>query len=197
MQLLLVTDHWSLVTGYACFQPRPTGDYPAFGRGAFWGLCLEGELLWNPRGAHRRPPHPGFCGSDRPGGPPRGLFVPRPPYPARVCRRAGGPEPLSGSDTRLSSGTLVEVDQDGACRLGRMSGERLRTLGVALDLNTASAQDLEALPGVGPVLAGRIVQHRQTHGPFKTLDDLGACRASAKKNWPRSDPFSWSWPAPN
>lgn len=35
-----------------------------------------------------------------------------------------------------------------------------------LDLNRATATDLETLPGVGPVLASRIVAHRDTEGPF-------------------------------
>lgn len=39
-------------------------------------------------------------------------------------------------------------------------------------LNSATASDLERLPGVGPVLAERIVAHRQAHGPFSTLEDL-------------------------
>ncbi len=43
---------------------------------------------------------------------------------------------------------------------------------LALDVNTAAAADLEALPGIGPVLAGRIVEHRRTHGRFERLEDL-------------------------
>lgn len=41
-----------------------------------------------------------------------------------------------------------------------------------LDLNSASAAELDALPGIGPVLAARIVSHRNTHGPFRSPDDL-------------------------
>jgi competence protein ComEA len=41
-----------------------------------------------------------------------------------------------------------------------------------LMLNTASAQDLDALPGIGPVLAGRIVAWRTAHGPFASVDAL-------------------------
>ena len=32
--------------------------------------------------------------------------------------------------------------------------------------------ELEALPGVGPVLAQRIVEHREQHGPFAAVDEL-------------------------
>lgn len=39
-------------------------------------------------------------------------------------------------------------------------------------VNTASAADLQALPGVGPVLAQRIVAHRESAGPFESVEDL-------------------------
>lgn len=39
-------------------------------------------------------------------------------------------------------------------------------------LNTAAAEELEMLPGIGPVLAERIVRYRQEHGPFQSVDDL-------------------------
>ncbi len=41
-----------------------------------------------------------------------------------------------------------------------------------LDLNLADAGDLEELPGVGPVLAGRILEWRETHGPFTEVGQL-------------------------
>ncbi len=45
--------------------------------------------------------------------------------------------------------------------------------GVArININTASAIELEALPGVGEVTAGRIVAFREEHGPYRSIDDL-------------------------
>jgi len=41
-----------------------------------------------------------------------------------------------------------------------------------VNLNTASAEELTSLPGIGEVLAARIVAYREEHGPFQTLDDL-------------------------
>ncbi len=41
-----------------------------------------------------------------------------------------------------------------------------------VDLNRAPAHELEALPNVGATLARRIVDYRQTQGPFRELDDL-------------------------
>lgn len=42
----------------------------------------------------------------------------------------------------------------------------------SLDLNSATAEQLDALPGIGPVLAARIVEHRGRHGPFRHVDEL-------------------------
>lgn len=41
-----------------------------------------------------------------------------------------------------------------------------------ISLNRATATDLEALPGVGPVLAGRIVSFREQNGRFERVEDL-------------------------
>jgi competence protein ComEA len=41
-----------------------------------------------------------------------------------------------------------------------------------VNINTANAEALEELPGIGEVLASRIVADRQANGPFKTVDDL-------------------------
>lgn len=41
-----------------------------------------------------------------------------------------------------------------------------------ININTASAKVLDTLPGIGPVLAQRIVEYRQTHGPFEHTSDL-------------------------
>lgn len=40
------------------------------------------------------------------------------------------------------------------------------------DINTADASDFEALPGIGPVIAERIVAYRDEHGPFEALESL-------------------------
>ncbi len=45
-----------------------------------------------------------------------------------------------------------------------------------VDLNRATAGELDALPGIGPVLARRIVEHRAAHGPFARPEDLLAVR---------------------
>lgn len=41
-----------------------------------------------------------------------------------------------------------------------------------ININTASAKELEELPGIGKVLAERIVSFRETNGPFKSIEDI-------------------------
>ncbi|WP_062388223.1 ComEA family DNA-binding protein [Demequina iriomotensis] len=44
--------------------------------------------------------------------------------------------------------------------------------GAPVNLNSADAVALETLPGIGPVLAARIIADREAHGPFLAVDDL-------------------------
>ncbi len=46
-------------------------------------------------------------------------------------------------------------------------------LGSGISINSASANELEDLPGVGPVIAERIVRYREANGPFTSIDALG------------------------
>jgi competence protein ComEA len=43
-----------------------------------------------------------------------------------------------------------------------------------VSLNSATAEELDALPGVGPVTAQKIVDYRASHGGFRSVDDLDA-----------------------
>lgn len=53
---------------------------------------------------------------------------------------------------------------------------RAHEAGRSINLNTASAAELELLPGVGPALAARIVEYRREHGPFGSIEELDLVR---------------------
>ena len=54
-----------------------------------------------------------------------------------------------------------------------------------MDLNRATASDLEALPGIGPKLAHRVIEHRTSHGPFKRVEDLRQVKGIGHKKFDR------------
>ncbi|NOZ87878.1 MAG: helix-hairpin-helix domain-containing protein [Deltaproteobacteria bacterium] len=53
----------------------------------------------------------------------------------------------------------------------RIPGAGLLTLGIKIDINNADIEDLEALPGIGPVLASRIIEN-VNKAPFKSVREL-------------------------
>ena len=54
-----------------------------------------------------------------------------------------------------------------------------------VSLNTATAQELEELPGIGEVLAARIVAYRDEHGPFLRVDQVVAVRGIGPATYER------------
>jgi competence protein ComEA len=58
-----------------------------------------------------------------------------------------------------------------------------------LDLNAAAEADLVRLPGIGPVLAKRIVEYRQAHGPFKRLEELRQVKGIGVKTYAKLAPL--------
>ena len=41
-----------------------------------------------------------------------------------------------------------------------------------ININTADIEELDQLPGIGEVLAGRIIAYREEHGPFRIVEDI-------------------------
>jgi competence ComEA-like helix-hairpin-helix protein len=50
-----------------------------------------------------------------------------------------------------------------------------------VNLNTATSEELQQVPGIGPATAGKILQMRKTYGAFKSVDDLLAIRGIGPK----------------
>jgi competence protein ComEA len=58
-----------------------------------------------------------------------------------------------------------------------------------LDLNRATAEELQHLPGIGPVLAQRVIEQRTAHGAFHTVDGLRNVKGIGKKRMDQLRPL--------
>lgn len=96
---------------------------------------------------------------------------------ADAVRRAGGPTPkaqieLLNLAARIADGEQIVVPRRGVGGVVAAPGG-----GVAagpVHLNSATIEQLDALPGVGPVTAQKILDYRQQHGAFGSVDELDA-----------------------
>lgn len=55
---------------------------------------------------------------------------------------------------------------------GQAAGQTQGMGGAKININTATTQELDTLPGIGPAYAERIIQYRTEHGPFLKLEDV-------------------------
>ena len=82
--------------------------------------------------------------------------------PARVAATSAGGSSATGD------GSVSGIAGGGASGgFGAASGRKL-------SLATATAEELDELPGVGPVTAQQILDYRSAHGPFRSVEDLDA-----------------------
>ena len=85
-------------------------------------------------------------------------------------RPARTPSPRAGSDPAPSTRSRSRDQQPTLSR-----GEQRAPVG-PVDVNSATAEELEQLPRVGPSLARRIVAYREEHGAYRSVDDLRLVR---------------------
>jgi competence protein ComEA len=58
-----------------------------------------------------------------------------------------------------------------------------------LNLNTATKHQLVALPGIGEVMAERILRHREDHGPFRDIEELRSIKGISKRSLEKLKPL--------
>ncbi|MEU4741454.1 ComEA family DNA-binding protein [Actinosynnema sp. NPDC023658] len=98
------------------------------------------------------------------------VTVPNGARVADALQAAGGPDP--GAD--LTTLNLARKVTDGEqIAVGIPTPQAASAATEPLSLNTATKDQLDTLPGVGPVTAQRIVDRRQKRGPFTSLEQLG------------------------
>ncbi len=59
----------------------------------------------------------------------------------------------------------------------------------SMDINQGTKEELQTLPGIGPVLAGRIIGHRESRGLFTRIEDLKAVEGIGEKKLAQLRPY--------
>jgi competence protein ComEA len=94
-----------------------------------------------------------------------------------AIRAAGGETPKASLDALnlaapLADGVQILVPLEAAAGAAPSAPAVSGAPATLVNVNTASATELEALPGIGEVIAQRIVDYRTANGPFASVDDL-------------------------
>jgi competence protein ComEA len=121
----------------------------------------------------------------------------REPSRSEVIAAAGGPGILKiGTipfpDSSLPDGAKAVLIREGEKTRfiqGEMNGFYKMTLGIPLSINHESSAGLTALPGIGPGLAGAIVEERNRRGGFKSLEELTSVRGIGAGLFRRIRPY--------
>lgn len=58
-----------------------------------------------------------------------------------------------------------------------------------VNINTATSEQLQLLPRVGPALAQRIIEFRETSGPFRSVDEIIAVKGIGESSFERLEPY--------
>jgi competence protein ComEA len=83
----------------------------------------------------------------------------------------------------LAAGPVQASSQDPAAA-NRATGAAV----AIVNLNTATSAELQALPGIGPATATRILEYRQKHGPFKKIEEVMNVQGVGEKIFLRLKP---------
>ena len=150
-------------------------------------VAIAAGVWWGGRSPEAPPSSPDTFSTTGSAAPPAVITV----HVAGLVGRPGLVELAEGSrvaDAIAAAGGLLPSASAGSINLAALvsDGDQIVILGPGgvaapsggesrdekLDLNRATAAELDALPGVGPVIAERIISFRDEFGPFRSVDDL-------------------------
>lgn len=102
-----------------------------------------------------------------------GVTRPRAADTVNLARPVVDGEQIAVGVSGAGAGSAPPATASGPASGPAPSGGQAMAPTAPVDLNSASVESLDALPGLGPVLSGRIVEWRAAHGPFRSVDELG------------------------
>jgi competence protein ComEA len=127
-----------------------------------------------------------------------GVYVfDRPPSLKDLVTIAGGLVRCQGSSELdkyplIAQGTIVQISSNNECLkvlMGSMPAPYKVTLKIPISVNTASQEELDTIPDIGPSLAQKIINYRSIFGPFKTVDEVKCVPTVGKIRYNKIRPY--------
>jgi len=92
----------------------------------------------------------------------------------------------------IAQGTSVQISSENGhihVSTGPMPAAYKITLKIPISVNTASLDELDTIPGIGPTLAEKIINYRSLYGPFKTVEEIKNVPNMGKLRYQKIEPY--------
>jgi len=92
----------------------------------------------------------------------------------------------------VAQGTSVQISSENGhihVSTGTMPAAYKITLKIPVSVNTASLEELDTIPGIGPTLAEKIINYRSLYGPFKTVEEIKNVPSMGKLRYLKIEPY--------
>ncbi|NMC53271.1 MAG: ComEA family DNA-binding protein [Chloroflexi bacterium] len=120
-----------------------------------------------------------------------GVYALSSPSRLQDAIQAAGGLSQQADETKINLASFISDGQKIVIpRQGETIETRTEESGSAqININTASFEEIEALPGIGPQKASDILKYRETHGPFQSIDDLLKVNGIGEKTLQQIRPY--------